>query len=141
MRIRLKATGLIAGAGAIYLAAAVTMVAVHAQQSSKLTMQPTSLKALPVPEPPNLADFVVDKQAAIVLLRTDALNMTPMHDLVGCAVMQASTANVDTVMIAGRVVKRDGKLLAPGLADKLATLQRSGKRIISDFNALPRRAS
>src|SRR6185436_11354816 len=67
MRIRLKATGLIAGAGAIYLAAAVTMVAVHAQQSSKLTMQPTSLKALPVPEPPNLADFVVDKQAAIVL--------------------------------------------------------------------------
>jgi cytochrome c peroxidase len=67
MRIRLKATGLIAGAGAIYVAAAVTMVAVHAQQSSKLTMQPTSLKALPVPEPPNLADFVVDKQAAIVL--------------------------------------------------------------------------
>jgi len=67
MRIRLKATGLIAGAGAIYVAAAVTMVAVHAQQNSKLTMQPTSLKALPVPEPPNLADFVVDKQAAIVL--------------------------------------------------------------------------
>ena len=67
MRIRLKATGLIAGAGAIYLAAAVTMVAVHAQQNSKLTMQPTSLKALPVPEPPNLADFVADKQAAIVL--------------------------------------------------------------------------
>ncbi|HXT28770.1 MAG TPA: cytochrome c peroxidase, partial [Vicinamibacterales bacterium] len=67
MRIRLKATGLIAGAGAIYVAAAVTMVAVHAQQSSKLTMPPTSLKALPVPEPPNLADFVVDKQAAIVL--------------------------------------------------------------------------
>jgi cytosine/adenosine deaminase-related metal-dependent hydrolase len=77
------------------------------------------------------------KQADIVLLRTDALNMTPMHDLVGCAVMQASTANVDTVMIAGRVVKRDGKLLAHGLADKLATLQRSGERILGEFNALP----
>ena len=58
---------MIAGAGAIYVAAAVTMVALHAQQSSKLTLQPTSLKALPVPEPPNLADFVADKQAAIVL--------------------------------------------------------------------------
>jgi len=67
MRIRSKATGLIAGAGAIYVAAALTMVALHAQQNSKLTLQPTSLKALPVPEPPNLADFVVDKQAAIVL--------------------------------------------------------------------------
>jgi len=30
MRIRLKATGVIAGAAAIYVAAAVTMVALHA---------------------------------------------------------------------------------------------------------------
>jgi cytochrome c peroxidase len=67
MRIRVKATALIAGAGAIYVAAAVTMVALQAQQNSKLTLQPTSLKALPVPEPPNLKDFVADKQAAIAL--------------------------------------------------------------------------
>ena len=80
------------------------------------------------------------KQADITLLRTDALNMTPMHDLVGCAVMQAGPANVDTVIIAGRVMKQNGKLLANGLAEKLSTLQRSGERILGDFDALPRRS-
>ncbi|HET9715206.1 MAG TPA: amidohydrolase family protein [Pseudolabrys sp.] len=73
------------------------------------------------------------KQADILLLRTDALNMVPMHDLVGCAVMQAGTANVDTVLIAGRVVKREGKLIVNGLAEKMAALRRSGERILSDF--------
>jgi cytosine/adenosine deaminase-related metal-dependent hydrolase len=79
------------------------------------------------------------KQADILLLRTDALNMTPMHDLAGCAVMQAGTANVDTVIIAGRVMKQGGKLLANGLAEKMQVLQRSGDRILADFDALPRR--
>jgi 5-methylthioadenosine/S-adenosylhomocysteine deaminase len=81
------------------------------------------------------------KQADIVLLRTDALNMTPMHDLAGCAVMQAATANIDTVIIAGRVAKQGGNLLTNGLAEKMATLQRSGERIFADFNALPRRGA
>jgi cytosine/adenosine deaminase-related metal-dependent hydrolase len=81
------------------------------------------------------------KQADIVLLRTDALNMTPMHDLAGCAVMQAATANVDTVIVAGRFAKRGGKLLASGLPEKMAALRRSGERILADFNALPRRAA
>ena len=81
------------------------------------------------------------KQADLLLLRTDALNMTPMHDLAGCAVMQAATANVDTVMIAGRTVKKGGRLLAPGLPEKLSALQRSGERILADFAALPRRGA
>ena len=69
------------------------------------------------------------------------MNMVPMHDVVGCVVMQAGTANVDTVMIAGRVAKRGGKLLATGVSDKLAVLQRSGDRILADFAALPRRVA
>src|SRR5262249_40579492 len=81
------------------------------------------------------------KQADIVLLRTDALNMTPMRDLVGCAVMQAATANVDTVLLAGRVVKQAGRLLADGLQGTLAKLASSGDRILADFAALPTRAA
>jgi 5-methylthioadenosine/S-adenosylhomocysteine deaminase len=81
------------------------------------------------------------KQADIVLLRTDTLNMTPIHDLVGCAVMQAATANVDTVLIAGRVVKQGGKLLADGLTEKMSALQRSAERILADFKASPQRAA
>ena len=77
------------------------------------------------------------KQADLVLLRTDTLNMTPMHDLVGCAVTQAATANVDTVLIAGRIMKRDGKLLVNGLAENMSSLQRSAERILGDFGVLP----
>jgi cytochrome c peroxidase len=67
MRIRSKATALMAGAAAIYVAAAATMAGVHAQQNSKPQVAPTSLKSVTVPEPPNLYDFVADKQAAIAL--------------------------------------------------------------------------
>ena len=77
------------------------------------------------------------KQADIVMLRADDMNMMPAHDLVGCVVMQASPANVDTVMIAGRIVKRNGKLLFNNLQSKMAALQNSGERIVSDFAALP----
>ena len=78
------------------------------------------------------------KQADLMLLRADDMNMVPMRDVVGCVVMQAGTANVDTVIVAGRVVKRGGKLLAAGLADKMTALQGSGDRILADFAALSR---
>src|SRR4051812_26752774 len=68
MRIRSKATALVAGVTAAYVAAAATMAGVHAQQTSKPQVQPSSLKSITVaPDPLNLTDFVVDKQAAIAL--------------------------------------------------------------------------
>ena len=78
------------------------------------------------------------KQADIIMLRADDVNLVPAHDVVGSVVMQASSANVDTVIVAGRVVKRAGKLLFAGLRDKLAALQSSGERILDDFAALQR---
>ena len=50
------------------------------------------------------------KQADIVLLRTDRLNVTPLNDPVTAVVAGMDTGNVDTVLIAGRVMKRGGKL-------------------------------
>ena len=55
--------------------------------------------------------------------------------LVGCVVMQANPGNVDTVIVAGRVMKRNGRLLHANLPRKLAELQASGDRIIADFAA------
>src|SRR4029079_8224753 len=52
----------------------------HAQQNSKPMVQPTSLKSLKVPEPPNLADFVADKQTAIVLGKAFLLDMQASSD-------------------------------------------------------------
>jgi cytosine/adenosine deaminase-related metal-dependent hydrolase len=51
------------------------------------------------------------KEADIILLRTDLLNMTPINDPIGAVVIGADTSNVDSVFIAGRAMKRNGQLL------------------------------
>jgi cytosine/adenosine deaminase-related metal-dependent hydrolase len=51
------------------------------------------------------------KQADIVMLRTDRINVTPLNDPVTAVVAGMDTGNVDTVLIAGRVMKRGGQLL------------------------------
>jgi cytosine/adenosine deaminase-related metal-dependent hydrolase len=52
------------------------------------------------------------KEADIVLLRTDTLAMTPLNNPCGAVVYNAHPGLVDTVLVAGRVVKRDGVLTA-----------------------------
>jgi 5-methylthioadenosine/S-adenosylhomocysteine deaminase len=51
------------------------------------------------------------KQADLVMLRTDRLNVTPLNDPATAVVVGMDTGNVDTVLIAGRVMKRKGELL------------------------------
>ncbi|MDP1656331.1 MAG: amidohydrolase family protein [Hylemonella sp.] len=69
------------------------------------------------------------KQADLVLIRADDLNMQPVHDPVSTVVMQTTLANIDSVMVAGRWKKRHGRLLDVELAPKLAALQASGHKI------------
>ena len=56
------------------------------------------------------------KAADVVLIRADQINTLPCPDPVATVVTCADTANVDTVIVAGRVVKRDGKLLDADLS-------------------------
>jgi len=51
------------------------------------------------------------KKADIVLLRGTDLNLAPLSDIVGAIVAAANSGNVDTVLIDGKIVKRDGKLV------------------------------
>jgi len=51
------------------------------------------------------------KQADIILLRATDLNLAPISDIVGAIVCGANSGNVDTVLVGGKVVKRDGKLV------------------------------
>jgi 5-methylthioadenosine/S-adenosylhomocysteine deaminase len=51
------------------------------------------------------------KAADLILLRTDRMNVTPLNDSVTAVVAGMDTGNVDTVIIAGRVMKRHGQLL------------------------------
>lgn len=69
------------------------------------------------------------KQADLVLIRADDLNMQPVHDPVSTVVMQTTLANIDSVMVAGRWKKRHGRLLDVDVAPRLAALQASGQKI------------
>ncbi|QMU67342.1 amidohydrolase family protein [Streptacidiphilus sp. P02-A3a] len=53
----------------------------------------------------------VGKQADIVLLRAGDLNLAGTHDPIGSVVSAAHPGNVDTVLVAGRIVKQGGRLL------------------------------
>ncbi len=44
------------------------------------------------------------------------------------------------MLVAGRVMKRDGRLLYGALAEKKVALRRSGERILTDFGLLPARS-
>jgi cytosine/adenosine deaminase-related metal-dependent hydrolase len=71
------------------------------------------------------------KQADIVLIRAGDLNMQPVHDAISAVVFQASLANIDSVMVAGRWKKRDGQLLGVDLQPLVAALCDSGRKITS----------
>lgn len=76
------------------------------------------------------------KQADIVLLDADALNLFPVTDPVAAIVLHAGIANVETVLVAGRIVKQSGKLLYPELPRRKAQLAEASRRIVATVAAL-----
>ena len=57
-----------------------------------------------------------DKQADIVLLDARMLNLFPVNNPVGAVVNDAHPGNIDSVFVAGRAVKRHGRLLHADVA-------------------------
>jgi len=52
------------------------------------------------------------KQADVVVIDGGGPGTAPVIDPVGAVVLSADTSNVDTVIVAGKVLKRDGRLVA-----------------------------
>jgi cytosine/adenosine deaminase-related metal-dependent hydrolase len=77
------------------------------------------------------------KQADLVLVSAGDLNMQPVHDPVSTVVLQASLANIDSVMVAGRWKKRGGRLLDVDLAPQLAALRESGQKMTHAMGLSP----
>ncbi|MCC6615731.1 MAG: amidohydrolase family protein [Anaerolineae bacterium] len=50
------------------------------------------------------------KEADVILLRTDTINVMPINDPVGAIVWGMDTSNVDSVFVAGKPMKRNGEL-------------------------------
>jgi 5-methylthioadenosine/S-adenosylhomocysteine deaminase len=51
------------------------------------------------------------KDADVILLRTDRFNVMPMNNAVGAVVQSMDVSNVDTVFVAGKAVKRNGRMV------------------------------
>ena len=51
------------------------------------------------------------KEADVVMLRADAINVLPLNNAYGAVVLAMDTSNVDTVFIGGRLRKRQGQLV------------------------------
>lgn len=69
------------------------------------------------------------KQADLLVLRTDTLGVAAAHDPIAAVVLAADTRNVDTVLVAGRVVKRAGALCGQDVPSLLTSLSASAARL------------
>ena len=77
-----------------------------------------------------IGSLTPSKQADVILIRTRDLNLFPSHEPVETVLFQSHSANVDTVLVAGKVLKRAGRLLYPDLASKKEALAASGNRLL-----------
>jgi 5-methylthioadenosine/S-adenosylhomocysteine deaminase len=66
------------------------------------------------------------KEADIIMLRTDLLNVMPINNAVGAVVTSMTSHNVDTVMIAGKIMKRNGILVGVDM-NRVAKLGREAQ--------------
>jgi 5-methylthioadenosine/S-adenosylhomocysteine deaminase len=73
------------------------------------------------------------KQADLIFINKNDLNLFPVNNAVEAVVFHANGSNVDTVMIAGKIRKRNGKLTYREIEKKKALLARSSQRILKGF--------
>lgn len=70
------------------------------------------------------------KKADLSVVRLDRLHSTPPADLVSSLVYSAETADVDTVIIDGNLVLRDGKLLSVDETQVIATARSEAESLM-----------
>jgi cytosine/adenosine deaminase-related metal-dependent hydrolase len=69
------------------------------------------------------------KQADLILLRTDMLNVMPVSDMQAAVLLNMDARNVDTVMVGGRIVKRHGQMLGVDMQQLQRRLLASRERV------------
>jgi cytosine/adenosine deaminase-related metal-dependent hydrolase len=72
------------------------------------------------------------KQADLVLVRTDQVNVAPIVDPVATVVICADTSNIDTVFVAGRILKHNGQLVRHDLPRLLQRLDEARDHLLSN---------
>jgi cytosine/adenosine deaminase-related metal-dependent hydrolase len=78
------------------------------------------------------------KQADIILIRTDQVNVAPVVDPVATVVISADTSNVDTVIIGGNIVKHKGRLMRVDISRLLSRLDGARDHLLSNAGVIPK---
>ncbi|WP_145413539.1 amidohydrolase family protein [Paenibacillus xylanexedens] len=73
------------------------------------------------------------KEADVIMIRTTDLNLFPVHDPIGAVVQFANPSNVDTVFVAGKPVKREGKLLQVDLDEIRRKATQSKEYLLTQY--------
>src|SRR6516164_2571840 len=71
------------------------------------------------------------KEADIIMLRTDQINVMPVNNAYGAVVLGMDTSNVDTVFIAGRLMKSQGKLVGVDMVRVTRLLNQSRDYLVA----------
>jgi cytosine/adenosine deaminase-related metal-dependent hydrolase len=71
------------------------------------------------------------KLADVIVLGGDGFALRPRHVAAGSIVFQATSRDVSTVLVGGRIVKRDGSLVGVDVRDVLARAERSAESVLS----------
>jgi 5-methylthioadenosine/S-adenosylhomocysteine deaminase len=65
------------------------------------------------------------KEADVIMLRADTINVLPLNNAYGAVVLGMDTSNVDTVFVAGQLKKRGGRLIGVDVANVRRDAERS----------------
>lgn len=84
-----------------------------------------------------VGSIAVGKRADLVVLDLNTVNVAPVNDVVAAVVLSADTSNVDTVVIDGNVVKRDGRLVDVDLAAAMNSIHRSRDHLYASAGRTP----
>jgi len=74
------------------------------------------------------------KDADIIMLRTDQINVMPVNNAYGAIVLSMDTSNVDTVFVGGKMMKSGGQLVGVDMGRITRTLNQSRDYLISKSN-------
>ena len=72
------------------------------------------------------------KRADLVLFDADDFMTAPCHDPVQTVVFQSDPSHIDTVLVDGEVVKRDGELTNPKVDEEFDRFVASGERLLDE---------
>jgi cytosine/adenosine deaminase-related metal-dependent hydrolase len=76
-----------------------------------------------------IGTLAVGKEADIVMIRSDDINLYPSNNALGTVVQAAERSNVDTVIIGGRIRKRGGQIIGLDM-DRLKRMVDESRRYL-----------